>query len=183
MSKGFGTVVSLHCTHVRNGTTPPMKWAASSLGMVLGMMISAIKISVCDDWGLFKDELEIRGGKVPPFDKVLSISILSWSLCDALDIGCWQAHAGDSNSAFTNQFILQTMLPLLSRSRRDGCKDRPRDLFAFGIRRPAELAALVSQWWHEWRQCWWILVLSSLDFYYWCRNILYTAVHETHSRW
>ena len=80
MSKGFGTVVSLHCMHVRNGTTPPVKWAACSLGMVLGMMISAIKISVRDDWGLFKDELEIRGGKMPPFmksyltdiDKVLS---------------------------------------------------------------------------------------------------------------
>jgi len=58
----------------------PVKWAARSLGMVLGMMISAIKISVRDDWGLFKDELEIRGGKMPPFmksyltdiDKVLS---------------------------------------------------------------------------------------------------------------
>jgi len=55
--------------------------------MALGMMISAIKISVRDDRGLFKDELEIRGGKVPPFDKVLSGSKLSWSLCDVLDIG------------------------------------------------------------------------------------------------
>ena len=65
MSKGTRTVVSLHCMHVRNGTTHPVKWAACSLGMVLGMVISAIKISVCDDWGLFKDKLEIRGGKVP----------------------------------------------------------------------------------------------------------------------
>ena len=81
--------------------------------------------------------------------KVLSGSKLSWSLCDVLDIGCWPAHAGDSNLAFTNQFLLQTILPLLSRSTRDGCKDRPNDLFAFGIRRPAELVVLVSQRWHE----------------------------------
>ena len=60
-------------------------------------------------------------------DKVLSGSKLSWSLCDVLDIGCWQAHAEDSNSAFTNEFLLQTMLPLLSRSRRDGCEDRQND--------------------------------------------------------
>jgi len=60
-----------------------------------------------------------------------------------------EAHAGDSNSAFINQFLLQTTLPLLSRGMRDGCKDRPNDLFAFGVRRPAELAALVSQRWHE----------------------------------
>ena len=68
---------------------------------------------------------------------------------NVLDIGCWQAHAGDNNSAFTNQFLLQTMLPLLSRSTRDGYKDRSSDLSAFGIRRPAELAALVSQRWYE----------------------------------
>ena len=82
-------------------------------------------------------------------DKVLSGSKLSWSLCDVLDIGCWQAHAGDSNSAFTNQFLLKTMLLLLSRGTRDDFKDRPNDLFAFNVRRQAELAALVSQWWHE----------------------------------
>ena len=40
-------------------------------------------------------------------------------MVNVLDIGCWQAHAEDSNSAFTNQFLLQTMLPLLSRSTRD----------------------------------------------------------------
>ena len=61
MSKGTGTVVALHCMHVRNGMTHPVKWAACSLGMVLGMMISAFKISVRDDWGL----IGIRGGKIP----------------------------------------------------------------------------------------------------------------------
>jgi len=95
---------------------------------------------------------------------VIRIKII---VVNVLNIGCWQANAWDSNLAFTNQFLLQTMLPLLSRSTRDGCKDRPNDLFAFGVRRPARLAALASQRWHEWRQCWWILVLSSLYFYYW----------------
>jgi len=149
------------------------------------MMISGIKVSVRDDWGLFKDELEIRYPihEIIPHRHRQGVIWIKIIVVNVLDIGCWQAHAGDSNSAFTNQFLLQTMLPLLSRSRRDGCKDRSNNLFAFGIRRPAELAALVSQWWHEWRQCWWILVLSSLYFYYWHRNILYTAVHETHSRW
>jgi len=166
MSKGFGTVVSLHCMHVRNGTTHPVKWAACSLEMVLGMMISAIKISVCDDWGLFKDELGearylIRQG-------VIRIKII---VVIVRRTRHRQAHAGDSNSAFTNQFLLQTMLTLLSRSTRDGCKDRPNVSFAFGVRRPAELAALVSQRWHEWRQCWWGRVLCSFDFYYWRRNI------------
>jgi len=91
MSKGTGTVVSLHCTHVRNGTTHPLKWAACSLGMVLGMMISTIKISVRDDWGLFKDELRSDTLSMKSYltdvDKVLSGSKLSWSLCDVLDIG------------------------------------------------------------------------------------------------
>ena len=80
---------------------------------------------------------------------MLSGSKLSWSLCDVLDIGRHMLEAGDSNSAFTNQFLLQTMLPLLSCSTTDGCKDRPNDLFAFGVRGLAELAALVSQGWHE----------------------------------
>jgi len=185
MSKGTGTVVPLHCTHLRNGTTHPVKWAACSLGMVLGMMISVIKISVRDDWGLFKDELEIRYSihKIIPHRRRQGVIWIKIIVVIVRRTRHRQAHAGDSNSAFTNQFLLQAMLPLLSRSTRDGFKDRPNDLFAFGVRRPAELAALVSQRWHEWRQCWWILVLSSLDFYYWRRNILYTAVHETHSWW
>ena len=70
MSKDSGTtVVSLHCMHMGNGTTHPVKWAARSLGIVLGMMminvIMVIQISVRGDWGLFKDKLEIRGGKIP----------------------------------------------------------------------------------------------------------------------
>ena len=96
ISKGTGTVVPLHCTYVRNGTAHPVKWACS-LGMVLGMMISAIKISVRDDWGLLKGELEIRGGKVPPFDK-LSGSKLSWSSCDVLDIGRYMLETATQHS-------------------------------------------------------------------------------------
>jgi len=142
LSKGTGTVVSLHCTHARHGTTHPVKWAACPLGMVLGMMISAIKISVHDDWGLFKDELEIGGGKVPHSTRCYPDQII---VVIVRRTRHRQAHVGDSNSAFTNQFLLQTMLLLLSCSRRDGCKDRPNDLFAFGVRRPAKLAALVSQ--------------------------------------
>jgi len=46
----------------------------SSTFLVLGMMISVIKISVRDDWGLFKDRLEIRG-KTPPFIKSYSADV------------------------------------------------------------------------------------------------------------
>ena len=75
MFKGAGiVVVSLHCMHMRNGTTLPVKWGARSLGIVLGMMISVIKISVRDDWGLFKDRLEVRG-KIPPFIKSYSADV------------------------------------------------------------------------------------------------------------
>jgi len=42
-------VLALYALYVRNGTTHPVKWAARSLGMVLGMMRSPIKISVRDD--------------------------------------------------------------------------------------------------------------------------------------
>jgi len=109
----------------------PVKWAACSLGMVLGMMISAIKISVHDDWGLFKDELEIRFPihEIIPHRRRQGVLWMKIIVVNVLDIGFWQAHAEDSNLAFTNQFLLQTMLPLLSRSIRDGCKDRPNDWY------------------------------------------------------
>ena len=43
MSKDAGTtVVSLYCMHVRNGATHSMKWAAHSLGIVLGMMVKTM---------------------------------------------------------------------------------------------------------------------------------------------
>ena len=58
-------------------------------------------------------------------DKVLSGSKLLWSLYDIL--GCWPAHTRDRNSAFANQFLPKIMLPLLSHSRRDGCKNRPNN--------------------------------------------------------
>ena len=131
MSKGTRTIVSLHCMHVRNGMTHPVKWAACSLGIVLGMMIRAIKISVYDDWGLFKDELEIRYliHEIIPHRRRQGVIWIKIIVVNVLDIGCWQAHAGDNNSAFTNQFLLQTMLPLLSSSTRDGCKDRPNNWY------------------------------------------------------
>ena len=107
------------------------KKAACSLGIVLGMMIRAIKISVCDDWGLFKDELEIRYliHEIIPHRRRQGVIWIKIIVVNVLDIGCWQAHAGDNNSAFTNQFLLQTMLPLLSSSTRDGCKDRPNNWY------------------------------------------------------